>query len=267
MIGTRIIAVSNQKGGTGKTTTVINLATSLSELGRRVLVVDLDPQANLTSGLGFHTSDDSVSSYDLVMNRVRADDVIQTGPNENMDVVRSGIELAGAETELIGEIGRERRLQHALSGIVRRNSGHEYKYIIIDTPPTLGILMVNALSTATDVIIPTPPAAFAISGLEQLINIIGTVQERVNPHLVGWRILMTMIDKRRNEDRTMKDGMRERFGSQVFDTEIRTNTRLIEAARLGIPVHHHDRSCVGSHDYADLAREIEGVDGGDQVRG
>jgi len=262
-VSTRIIAVSNQKGGTAKTTTCINVAACLVEIGRRVLVVDLDPQANLTRGFGLHKSDDSVSAYDLIMGRVRAEETIQRGPVDNLDVIRSGIELAGAETELIGEIGRERRLQFALSSVSR----NIYDYIIIDTPPNLGILMVNAISMATEVIIPTQPASFALSGLERLIGIIATIQERVNPELSTWRILLTMVDSRRNEDKLNRLTIRQRYESSVFSTEIRINTRLVEATRVGRPVLLYDRKSAGSQDYSELALEIEGFGAGADDKG
>lgn len=244
-----IIAVANQKGGTGKTTTSINLGACLASLGQKTLLIDLDPQANLTSGLNIVVPEGESTVYELIKGFTGVD-IARKSEIENLYVVPSGIELAAAEAELMGEIGREQQLRSALFEL------EEYDYIIIDTAPTLGVLMLNALSAATEVIIPVQAQTFAVAGLKQLLNIILTVQARINPELSKWTVLPTMVDFRRNEDKIILQQIKEQYNENIFESLIRVNSKLIEATRVGQAVSFYDKYSRGAKEYYSLAKEL-----------
>ncbi|SFR12554.1 ParA family protein [Desulfoscipio geothermicus] len=248
----KIIAISNQKGGTGKTTTAINLGASLATSGQKTLVVDLDPQANLTTGIGLPIAEDQLGAYELIMHESSLEEVITKTSVDGLDAVPSSIMLAGAEAKLLGEIGRESQLRSALSRPVIQ----EYDFVLIDTPPSLGVLMVNALAGADMVIIPSQPQAFALKGLGNLLEIIERVQSRINPNLVEWMVLPTMVDYRRKEDRVNLHKLKEQYAKHVFSSEIRINSKLIEAAARGRAVNLYDKQSTGAKGYLALAKEL-----------
>ncbi|MCL5780439.1 MAG: AAA family ATPase [Firmicutes bacterium] len=247
----KIIAISNQKGGTGKTTTTINLGACLSERGKKVLLVDLDPQANLTRGLNVTLNDDEPGAYDFLMENCEPWEAVKKTSIPNLYIVPSHIDLAGAETALIGEIGREQQLRAVLGDIQ-----YQFDYILIDTPPSLGLLMINALSAANQVIIPVQSQTFAVSGLNQLLETIKNVKAKVNPYLTGWVILPTMVDYRRNEDKRVLQEIRKQYGEKVLTSVIRTNARLLEAVRDGQAITQYDKNSVGAKEYSSCADEL-----------
>ena len=250
------IAVANQKGGTGKTTTSINLGACLAAMDKKVLLVDLDPQGNLSAGLNVVLGDGEPGAYEFLMGRVSPAGVVRNTDFPCLFVVPSHIELAAAEAELMGEIGRQQQLRAALADV-----DGEYDYIIVDTPPTLGVLSINALAAADEVLIPVQPQAFALAGVRTLLDIVETVRKRVNPSLRRWMVLAAMVDYRRGEDKKMLGKIRESYGDRVFFTEIKTNSKLIEACRNGQPVVMYDRASCGAREYGMLAAEVAGMRG------
>lgn len=252
----KVICVANQKGGTGKTTTAINLGACLADKGRRVLLIDLDPQANLSSGVGVMIQEGELGAYDFIMDECEPWEVIRQTAITNLYVVPSHIDLAGAETTLFGEIGREQQLRTVLYDIQ-----DQFDYIIIDTPPSLGLLMINALSAANQVIIPVQTQAFAVSGMKQLLATIDTVRSKINPQLTGWMVLPTMVDFRRNEDKRMLEEIKTQYGEQVFSTVIRINARLMEAARKGQVIIRYDKNSAGAKEYCNCADELINKEG------
>lgn len=247
----RKIAVANQKGGTAKTTTTINLGASLAGTGKKVLLVDLDPQANLSAGLGINLKVDEPGSYELMMEKATAEELIRETDVKGLFVIPSSIMLAAAEAELAGDIGQDRLLKWALKEQVEK-----YDYIIIDTPPNLGVLSINALGAADEVIIPLKPQAFDIAGVGKLLEILEKVKRRINPDLNDWVLLFTVVDNRRNEDKRMLKEVRDSYQGRVFKSEIRVNSKLIEAARAGVAVRIYDSGSTGAQEYDALAREF-----------
>ncbi|ABO49428.1 Cobyrinic acid a,c-diamide synthase [Desulforamulus reducens MI-1] len=247
----KIIAISNQKGGTGKTTTTINLGACLAERGKKVLLVDLDPQANLSRGLNVVLGEGEPGAYEFIMESCQPWEVIRGTDIQNLYLVPSHIDLAAAETALIGEIGREQQLRAVLGDIQDK-----FDYILIDTPPSLGLLMINALSSANQVIIPVQSQTFAVSGLKQLLETIGTVKAKINPYLTGWFILPTMVDYRRNEDKRILRDIRDQYGERVLSTVIRINARLLEAVGNGQAITQYDKNSVGAKEYSSCAEEL-----------
>lgn len=246
----RIIAVSNQKGGVGKTSTCINFAAGLALKGKKVLVADMDAQGNATTGLGISKSELENSIYDVLINEVPVKSVVVKTDVENLYVLPSSIDLAGAEVELVGMKGREKRLAFALSKIK-----DDYDYIIIDCPPAIGLLTINALAAADGVLIPIQSEYYALEGLSQLVNTVKLVVKSLNPKLTIEGVLITMYDGRALISRQIADEIRKYFGNKVFETLIPRNIRVSEAPSYGKPVMLHDKRCRGSVAYVNFVEE------------
>jgi chromosome partitioning protein len=251
---TRIIALANQKGGVGKTTTTLNLGAALAERGRRVLMIDLDPQSNLTIGFGLNPHEQEHTSYDVLHNPTHSPDFAVQHISEHLSLMPATLEMAAAELELAGQIGREFLLRDALS-----HSSRRYDYILIDSPPSLGLFTLNALVTATEVLIPVQLEVYALKGLAQLQQTITLVQ-RINPRLEIGGILCTMVDRRKNLSVGVESRVRELFGSLVYQAIIPDNVRLAEAPGAGQPIIEYDSSSAGAQAYRALAKEIDDVE-------
>src|SRR5882757_4444974 len=247
----RIIGVANQKGGVGKTTTAINLAASLGVLEYRTLLVDGDPQANSTTGVGFDLHNITQSLYDCMVNEAKAKDVILKSEIPNLDLMPSSIDLVGAEIEMINYPNRESVLKDILTPI-----RDEYDFIVIDCSPSLGLITVNALTAADSVVVPVQTEFFALEGLGKLLNTIKIVQNRLNPDLKIEGILMTMYDGRLRLCNQVVSEVRRHFEDIVFSSIIHRNTRLSEAPSFGKPVILYDADSKGSVNYLNLAKEI-----------
>lgn len=247
----RIIGVANQKGGVGKTTTAINVAASLAVLEFKTLLVDADPQANSTTGVGFDLHNVTNSLYDCMVNNVLAQDVVLKSDIPNLDLIPSHIDLVGAEIEMINYPNREQMLKNILEPIKK-----DYDFIIIDCSPSLGLITVNALTAADSVIVPVQCEFFALEGLGKLLNTIKIVQSRLNTALAIEGILMTMYDGRLRLCNQVVSEVRRHFDEMVFSTIIHRNTRLSEAPSVGKPVILYDAESKGSVNYLNLAKEI-----------
>ncbi len=247
---TRIIAISNQKGGVGKTTTSTNLATALSACGKRVLVVDFDPQGNTTTSFNI-AKEDNKSSYSFMMGHCNiAETVAHTGI-PGLDIIPSTVHLSGAEVELVPMMAREFKLREALKDIQ-----HLYDYIFIDCPPSVGLLTLNALAATQEVLIPVQCEFFAMEGLSQLFQTITLVQQNLNPQISISGILLTMFDVRNRLSSSVEQEIRSHFKNKVFNTVIPRNVRISEAPSFGKPVLLYDRNCLGSKAYMKLAAEV-----------
>jgi chromosome partitioning protein len=247
----KIIAVANQKGGVGKTTTSINLAASLGVLEKKTLIVDADPQANATSGVGFDPRNVRTSIYECIINQVEPKDIILSTKNPNLDIIPAHIDLVGAEIEMINMPNRERMMRMALNKLK-----DDYDFIIIDCSPSLGLITINSLTAADSVIVPVQCEYFALEGLGKLLNTIKIVQTRLNPELSIEGMLLTMYDQRLRLANQVIEEVKMHFQQLVFDTIIHRNTRLGEAPSHGESIIMHDASSTGAVNYLNLAREI-----------
>lgn len=246
-----VIAIINQKGGVGKSTTAINLAASLGDLGKRVLVVDFDPQGNASSGFGVDKDELEQDVYDALMNDVPIGDVIVPSPVEGVDIAPATIQLAGAEIELVSVMARESVLRYVLESV--RES---YDYIFIDCPPSLGLLTVNSLVAADSLLIPIQCEFYALEGLSKLLESMRMVKGRLNPKLDVFGVVMTMFDVRTTLSRQVVDEVRDYFGDKVFNTVIPRNVKLSEAPSHGLPINLYDARSKGAIAYAELAQEV-----------
>jgi len=249
--GARIIAIANQKGGVGKTTTAINLATALAAVKKRVLLIDLDPQGNASTGLGVAPKDRLTNTYHVMMGAADLAAAILPTTVPGLDIVPSGIDLSGAELELIDVADREHTLSRALDTMPAA-----YDYVLIDSPPALGLLTLNALVAAQAVLVPLQCEFFALEGVSHLVRTIERVRQAFNPGLELQGIVLTMYDKRNNLANQVAGDVREFFGDKVYETMIPRNVRVSEAPSYGRPVLVYDLACAGSQAYLHLAGEV-----------
>lgn len=247
----KIIAFSNQKGGVGKTTTCVNMAAYLAQKGKKCLIVDLDPQGNATTGLGFPKCDVKNSTYNVLIDEMPLGEAVVRTQIENLDILPSNIDLAGAEVELVYIKDRE----HVLKKVLEQARGC-YDYITIDCPPSLGLLTINALAAADSVIIPIQSEYYALEGLSQLMNTIKLVIKHLNPSLKVEGVVLTMKDNRATISRQISEEIKNFFGKKVYDTVIPRNIRLAEAPSHGVPIMLHDTKCSGAKAYLALTEEF-----------
>jgi len=250
----KIIAICNQKGGTGKTTSAINIATYLAIAGKKVVLIDLDPQANATSGIGINRHDVKKSTYHILLEQVEFKEIILATSIPNLWLAPSNLDLTGAEVELVGALGREYRLKRAL-----QKEKEYYDYIIIDSPPSLGLLTINGLCAADSVIIPVQCEYYALEGLTQLNNTVQLIKDNLNPNLVIEGVLLTMADFRTNLTKEVIQEVRNYFKEKVYQAIIPRNIRLTEAPSFGKPIVLYDKDSLGAQKYEELSKEIIGI--------
>ena len=246
----RILSVANQKGGVGKTTTSVNLATAMSAIGKKVLLVDLDPQGNASTGLGIKRSSLRTSTYDVIFEDASVTETVKQTKVPGLDVLPSSVHLSGAEIELVGARRREYRLQEALRVPM------DYDYVIIDCPPSLSLLTLNALVASDSIVVPLQCEFYALEGLSHLVKTIERVQKTFNSRLEIHGVVLTMFDKRNNLSGMVAKDVRKYFGDKVYKTVIPRNVRLSEAPSYGLPAIIYDMRCPGARAYINLAKEV-----------
>lgn len=246
-----VLSIVNQKGGVGKTTTAINLSAYLALKGKKVLLVDLDPQGNATSGYGFNKAELDSSVYDILVNEAEISEVIQSTNRKNIEMCPTNINLAGAEVELVSAMSRETILKRALEPVMQK-----YDFILIDCPPSLGLLTINALAASTGVLVPIQGEYYALEGLTQLIDTINLVKRHLNPSIGIFGVVLTMYDQRTQLTRQVTEEVNKYFGDKVFNTVIPRNIRLAEAPSYGKTIAEYDPKSKGGKAYAELAAEV-----------
>jgi len=250
----RVLVVANQKGGVGKTTTAINLSTALAAVGQPTLVIDLDPQGNASTGLGISRADRKLTTYDVLMGTTPIAEAVVPTRIPGLFIVPATIDLSGAELELVGEARRNFRLRDAVAGLEQAQT--RISYVLIDCPPALGLLTVNAMAAADAVIVPLQCEFFALEGLSQLLKTIERVRGGLNPQLEIQGVILTMFDKRNNLSEQVASDVREHLGDKVYQTVIPRNVRISEAPSHGLPALVYDLRCPGSQAYIKLAGEL-----------
>jgi chromosome partitioning protein len=250
----KVIALCNQKGGVGKTTTAINLATYLALSGKKILLIDIDPQGNATSGLGINKHDIKHSVYHLLIDDADPRSIMIGTQVPNLSLFPSNLNLTGAEVELVSAIGREHKLKKALAGLLS-----DFDFILIDCPPSLGLLTINALSAANSILIPIQCEYYALEGLSQLVNTINLVKENINPSLVVEGVLLTMADYRTKLTNEVINEVKKFFNEKVYTTVIPRNIRLAEAPGFGKPIAMYDKNSIAAQKYEDFTNEMLGI--------
>lgn len=250
----KVISICNQKGGTGKTTTAINLSCSLALAEKKILLIDLDPQANTTSGVGINKHDIKKSTYHALLEEMDLKEIIKPTAVNNLFLAPANLDLTGAEVELVGALGREFRLKRALA-----KERDNFDFVIIDSPPSLGLLTINGLCAADSILVPVQCEYYALEGLSQLVNTVQLIRDNLNPSLAVEGVLLTMADFRTNITKEVIQEARNYFKEKVYRTIIPRNVRLTEAPSFGKPIAIYDRESIGAQKYEELSREVLGM--------